>query len=110
MIILLKWIWKKMIEIGNTIINTISVGSTTPTRVDVGDTKAWPDTITYFFSISPTYATGLTEQSHSQVQSLIIQQRQVQQTSAVLMKKTKQQKLMVVQLISTMQLLKRLSI
>jgi len=56
-----------MIEIGNTIINTISVGSTTPTRVDVGDTKAWPDTITYFFSISPTYATGLTEQSHSQV-------------------------------------------
>ena len=56
-----------MIEIGNQIISSIYVGGSAPTRVDVGDTKVYPEDVTYFFSISPVNATGLTEQSHSQV-------------------------------------------
>lgn len=59
---------KKMIEIGNNVITAITVGNTTPTKIDVGGTQVWPDgPVSYYLAISPTYATGLTEGSHSQV-------------------------------------------
>ena len=55
MIKLLKKLWKLMIEIGNTVINFIAVGGTTPGRIDVGSTQVWP--VTYYLTISPTAAT-----------------------------------------------------
>ena len=45
MIKILKWIWKKMIEIGNYVITAITIGSTTPNQIDVGDTQVWPENI-----------------------------------------------------------------
>lgn len=56
-----------MIEIGNTVITAITVGADTPERIDVGSDKVWPESVTTFLVITPTQATGLTEQSHSQV-------------------------------------------
>ena len=57
-----------MIEIGNNVITAITVGSNTPSKIDVGNTQVWPDgPISYYLTISPSYATGLTEGSHSQV-------------------------------------------
>ena len=32
-----------MIEIGNYVITAITIGSTTPNKIDVGDTQVWPD-------------------------------------------------------------------
>lgn len=56
-----------MIEIGNDIITAITIGSTTPERIDWGNDQVWPETIATYLVITPTQATGLTEQSHSQV-------------------------------------------
>lgn len=68
MIKILKWIWKKMIEIGNQIISSISVGSSVPQRIDVQDTQVWPTGQTqYYIVLTPTQATGLTEQSQDVV-------------------------------------------
>lgn len=47
-----------MIEIGNTIITAITIGSTTPSRIDVGSDQVWPDggpsptSHTYTFSVT----------------------------------------------------------
>lgn len=45
-----------MIEIGNTIINTIFVGSTTPNKIDVGSTQVWPDgePTSYYITLTPS--------------------------------------------------------
>ena len=34
---------KKMIEIGNNVITAITIGSNTPSKIDVGSTQVWPD-------------------------------------------------------------------
>lgn len=54
-----------MIEVGNTVITDITIGSITPSKIDWGDSQVWPEDVTYFFSISPVEATGLTEQSQN---------------------------------------------
>lgn len=45
-----------MIEIGSTIINTIFVGSTTPNKIDVGNTQVWPEgePTSYYITLTPT--------------------------------------------------------
>lgn len=54
---LLKKLLEFMIEVGNTIITAITVGSTTPGHIDVGSTQVWPDSgpspeHTYVFGVS----------------------------------------------------------
>lgn len=60
MIKILKWIWKKMIEIGNYVITAITIGSTTPNHIDVGDTQVWPETTpqTYYITLTPSIVTA----------------------------------------------------
>ena len=44
-----------MIEIGNTLINTIFVGGTSPSTIDVGSSRVWPDTQpSIYLNLSPT--------------------------------------------------------
>lgn len=58
MIRLLKKLWKAMIQIGSTTIDTIFQGSTTPDHIDVGSTQVWPDVApTYYITLSSTGAT-----------------------------------------------------
>ena len=58
---------KKMIEVGNNVITAITIGGGSVQKIDVGNTKVYPDDVTYYFSISPVEATGLTEGDHTQV-------------------------------------------
>ena len=56
MIKLLKKLLDLMIQIGNTVINVITIGSVTPTKIDWGSDQVWPETSptshTYTFEVS----------------------------------------------------------
>lgn len=60
-------LFKAMIEIGNTVITGITIGTTTPDFIDVGSTRVWPDgyyyTLTFkqvdYSSGTRLFATGL---------------------------------------------------
>ncbi len=47
----------KMIEIGNNVITAITIGQTTPEKIDWGADRVWPEAISYYLNISPTAAT-----------------------------------------------------
>lgn len=70
MIKFFKNLLKKMIEIGNTIINTIFVGDIIPSQIDVGDDKVWPDGENVYIILPSTGTNVLSTANYAYVSNI----------------------------------------
>lgn len=70
MIKILIKLFEVMIEVGNTIITTLSIGSSTPVKIDWGNDKVWPEETGTYIILPRTGATIASASNYSYISNI----------------------------------------
>lgn len=70
MIRILKRLFEVMIQVGNTIITTLSIGSSTPVKIDWGSDKVWPEATGTYIILPRTGATIASASNYSYISNI----------------------------------------
>ena len=70
MIKILRKLFEVMIEVGNTIITTLSIGSSTPVKIDWGNDKVWPEGTGDYIILPRTGATIASASNYSYISNI----------------------------------------